>query len=81
MSKINWKRISYELWRLLDDISTQDDACRENDKIFRERVRKITEKRGNYLQSLDGMELHLTLPINKGEDTLAEPEDDSYLSP
>lgn len=33
------------LWQLLDDIDTLDDSCRENDAVFRERVRHAQKKR------------------------------------
>ncbi len=35
VTTIDWRRTAYELWRLLDDIDTLDDACRENDAAFR----------------------------------------------
>ena len=33
--EINWERAAYDLWRMLDDIDTLDDACREDDAGFR----------------------------------------------
>lgn len=33
------------LWQLLDDVDTLDDACRDNDAVFRERVRAVQKKR------------------------------------
>jgi len=33
------------LWQLLDDIDTLDDSCRDDDHIFRERVRAVQQKR------------------------------------
>ena len=33
------------LWQLLDDIDTLDDACRDDDAAFRERVRAVQKKR------------------------------------
>lgn len=36
---------SAALWTLLDDIDTLDDSCRENDALFRERVRAVQKKR------------------------------------
>lgn len=33
------------LFRLLDDIDTLDDACRNNDALFRERVRAVHRRR------------------------------------
>ena len=34
-----------ELWHLLDNIDTLDDACRENDSAFRELSRKHSKRR------------------------------------
>ena len=33
------------LWGLLDDIDTLDDACKENDKAFRDATRKRQRRR------------------------------------
>lgn len=35
----------YELWRLLDDIDTLDDACKDNNESFRELTHIIQQKR------------------------------------
>ena len=45
-----------ELWQLLDDIDTLDDACRDNDAVFRERVRKRVGKRMGIMSS-DGYKI------------------------
>jgi hypothetical protein len=42
------------LWKLLDDISTLDDVCREDDAAFRNAVRKVQQERGQYAESHDG---------------------------
>lgn len=34
-----------DLWQLLDDIDTLDDACKDNDKLFRDKCYKIQQKR------------------------------------
>ena len=34
-----------KLWMLLDDIDTLDDACRDDDRAFRDSVRKVQQKR------------------------------------
>ena len=34
-----------KLWMLLDDIDTLDDACRNDDRAFRDFVRKVQQKR------------------------------------
>lgn len=39
----------FRLWRMLDDIDTLDDACRENDAAFRLLVRDIQRKRFDVL--------------------------------
>lgn len=36
---------AYLLWKLLDDIDTLDDACRSDDKAFRDCVRSVQQKR------------------------------------
>lgn len=47
-----------ELWDLLDDVDTMDDACRSSDSVFRLNVREIQKKRAGILTS-DGFNLHL----------------------
>ena len=47
-----------DLWRLLDDIDTLDDACKSNDESFRNLVRDTQKKRHSVLTS-DGYNLHL----------------------
>lgn len=37
--------VAEALWQLLDDIDTQDDACRDNDGAFRERARRLAKRR------------------------------------
>lgn len=34
-----------ELWKLLDDIDTLDDACKDNDVEFRKKCYQIQQKR------------------------------------
>jgi len=41
----NHGRQVFELWRLLDDIDTLDDACRGDDACFRALVRDVQRKR------------------------------------
>ena len=45
------KDVAEELWKLLDDIDTEDDKCRENDEEFRNRVRKIIAQRTRFIFS------------------------------
>lgn len=42
---ISDERRVYELFKLLDDIDTLDDAVKDNDKAFREHTRRIQRKR------------------------------------
>ena len=39
----------FRLWRMLDDIDTLDDACRDNNASFRTLVRDIQRKRFDVL--------------------------------
>jgi len=39
----------FRLWRMLDDIDTLDDACRDNDAAFRALVRDVQRKRFDVL--------------------------------
>lgn len=43
-----------KLWSLLDQISTLDDACKENDSKFRPLAYRLAEQRNEIGQSLDG---------------------------
>lgn len=47
-----------DLWNLLDDIDTLDDACRSNDEVFRNLTRAEQQKRHQILAS-DGYSLSL----------------------
>lgn len=40
-----WEAVAGYLFRLLDDIDTLDDSCRENDHAFRECVRHVQRRR------------------------------------
>lgn len=42
------EEIALALFGLLDDIDTMDDAARDNDRMFRDEVRKIQRKRFDY---------------------------------
>lgn len=50
---IVWEERAKFLWRLLDDIDTLDDSCRNNHVKFRERVR-AAQKRRNEVATSDG---------------------------
>jgi len=43
--------IAVGLWNLLDDIDTYDDACRDNDAVFRRRARERLKMRHHFLVS------------------------------
>lgn len=45
MGERDWKDTACFLWKLLDDIDTLDDACRENDRAFRDAVREKQKRR------------------------------------
>jgi len=45
-----------KLWTLLDHIDTLDDACKDNDKCFRNNTRKYQRQRFEILES-DGYSL------------------------
>ncbi len=55
--KTTFKDAAEALWQLLDDIDTQDDACRDNDALFRTRVRELQKKREDWAVSSDGQTL------------------------
>jgi len=59
MSKTDWERKALELWKLLDDIDTLDDACRGDDKAFRDAARRVQRKR---FDIIDGSEFDLRIP-------------------
>ena len=46
-----------DLWQLLDDIDTLDDACRANNEAFRRLTRDCQQKRHKILTS-DGYNLY-----------------------
>jgi hypothetical protein len=54
ITKLQW--MVTDLWCLLDDIDTLDDACRSNDEAFRSLTRDI-QKRRNLVLVSDGYEL------------------------
>ena len=47
-----------DLWCLLDDIDTLDDACKSNDEAFRHLARD-TQKRRHKILTSDGYKLFL----------------------
>lgn len=42
---VDWEKVALDLWRLLDDIDTLDDACKDNDASFRKHVYAVQQKR------------------------------------
>ena len=53
------------LWDRLDDIDTLDDACRENDKAFRENVRQVQRRRFE-VGTTDGFSVTLNAETQMG---------------
>ena len=47
------------LWKLLDDIDTLDDACRDNDRSFRGLTRKLQKRRWETGITTDGYGLFM----------------------
>ena len=74
MNSITWEERAKALWQLLDDIDTADDACREHDRTFRERVRALVKRRHGILVS-DG---HV-LSVSKGHE--APPPEAYHFEP
>jgi len=67
------KKIEY-LWDLLDDIDTADDIAKDNDKLYRDLVRKESRKRFNVCTT-DGYKL---FHIDKPAAYITDDEDDGY---
>lgn len=49
----DWKKLSLDLWMLLDDIDTTSDIVKGNDAAFRSRVESIQARRHALLHSDD----------------------------
>lgn len=49
-------RAASSLWKLLDDIDTLDDSCRDDDAMFRKKVREVQQRRFEFASS-DGYRL------------------------
>lgn len=45
LERVIWRESATFLWKLLDDIDTLDDSCRNNHMRFRERVRAAQQQR------------------------------------
>lgn len=50
---------AFQLWGLLDDIDTLDDACRANDAAFRRLAREIQRKRFTVMSGEDWDAIHM----------------------
>ncbi|WP_299663907.1 hypothetical protein [uncultured Ruegeria sp.] len=59
------------LWDLLDDIDTLDDACKDNDAEFRNRVRQVQRRRFE-ISSSNGYSVTFTRPANTDPMTIAD---------
>ncbi len=64
-----WRKRAEQLWQLLDDIDTLDDACREYTGVFRQKALEIAKRRHEVSVSRDGQTLELP-PIG-GTDALS----------
>lgn len=51
--KRNWKNIATELYKILDNIDTLDDATKEDDKMFRRFAVSQTQARFKYHKLFD----------------------------
>ncbi len=54
----DWEKSALDLWKLLDDIDTLDDAAKDNDRAFRDAVRRVQRKR---FDLIDGSEWELRM--------------------
>jgi len=45
MDEIDYKRAAFLLWKILDDIDSIDETCRDNDAVFRKLTRDLVLKR------------------------------------
>jgi hypothetical protein len=66
MSEPNYKDAARQLWMLLDDIDTLDDACRADDAAFRKHTRDVQRKRFAILSG-EQMDVLLTLGVRAGD--------------
>ena len=43
----HWRNVAFDLWRVLDNIDTLDDACKDNDSEFRKHaIIQATKRHG-----------------------------------
>lgn len=45
----HWRNVAMDLWRVLDNIDTLDDACKDNDSTFRKNAITQVKKRHGIL--------------------------------
>lgn len=60
---MNSEDIALELFSLLDNIDTLDDVCRDDDRLFRELVRREAAKRFDYATT-DGYSVELKTGVD-----------------
>jgi len=68
----DWQRATFDLWKLLDDIDTLDDACKGDDAAFRKRCYEMQRRRFSIVDepAIDGLyETYATLPNTQKEGT------------
>ena len=66
-----YQRLTQGLWKIFDDISTANDACKSDDAAFRKCVYDLCERRSQFFVS-DGQLLFRVTP--EGVCPVAEPE-------
>ena len=59
MNKFIALQIISDLWGIIDDIDSQDDACKDNDSAYRKRVSKLQSLRWDTGIKSDGHSLTL----------------------
>jgi hypothetical protein len=59
MNNLTQEQIIQFLFELLDDIDSQSDACKENDKAYRRRVEQLQKERFRCGITTDGYDLYL----------------------
>jgi hypothetical protein len=55
---MDYKKAAVDLWTILDDIDTQDDVYKDQDRLFREATRKLIKK-GREIFVSDGYQIYI----------------------
>lgn len=64
-SMSHWRNVAFDLWRVLDNIDTLDDACKDNDAEFRKQTIIQVKKRHGLLLLEGRMEARYEQYIKK----------------